>query len=1366
MKNAKHIKSLNILEINNVDLAGRRFNGYDLQKFINENTIHSAKQIVVNKMSNDKNVIDFFDNEGIKIENKLLKYEHEILSVHSQLSLTSNILLNEKEYINADLVHYHLIHNTKIPLFSLIELCGSKPSILSIHDPWIFTGRCVHPDNCIKWTNGCNDCKTLDTLFPFTQDNCNSLWKLKEKIYKELDIDIIVSTPYMYNMLKKSPITKHFENVHIIPFGIDLNKFCSDNILREETRNKFNIPKDDVVLFFRAQKEFKGTQYIVEALKMLKSNKNITLISCSEKGLLEELTEKYNIIELGYVEDDEIVSVYNACDIFLMPSKGESFGMMAIEAMACSKPVIVFDNTALPFVTFAPDCGVLVKDKSSYELSQAIKLLVENEDERNRRGVLGRKLAEEHYDINVYNKKMLEIYEKANERQINKKQKHNKKNRVDYSSPQVQVLLHKLKVISINIFGQELPNLSFFKKTNSNYYPKDYKIDYSDSQIQSIINKFNYDLYNSIIEKKASKENLNPLKYLIMLKNDRKKIKEVAKNSLKNYPIILKSLKTIYNLLKNIKHRTLKYKISIIENENKYLYEQIKYFENEQITFYDTIDSLSEKNDQLSNEIKNISDNNNSLSEQRTQLLNKVSDLEKNENKLLKSINSFNKLFADDKKNILYYHGGSGNHGCEALVRTLVDINNFKKDETCLYSYVSDDDYKFKINEIIKFISSSKLDTAEMNNDYYSSNSIALSIGGDNYCGYDYGTKKLEKYNRKFNDLGVKTALIGCSIEPDILAHSEVLDDLNCFSLITARETITYDALMKEGINRNTHLIPDSAFTLPTAKIDLPEGFTQGNTIGLNVSDLVQSYDGTNNITYDNYKNLIEYIIENTDYQIALIPHVIQQHNNDYITLSNLFNEYKHTNRVLLINDCICNELKGYISKCKIFVCSRTHASIAAYSTCVPTLVLGYSVKSRGIAKDIFGTEQNYVIPVQSLIETNDLTKGFIWIENNYDKIKQHLEKVMPDYIKRCYDLKPLIDKLKMQEKSIKSLAMSKECTGCSACFSICPQKCITMEFDKEGFLNPITDFTKCVKCDLCKDVCPANKQYKSTENVICYAAKNKDILVRLSSSSGGIFRILGEKTINEKGTVFGAAFDCENTVCHMEIDNINDLKKLQGSKYVQSDLKDTYKIVRQRLFADKKVLFSGTPCQIQGLKSFLNKDYKNLISVDFICHGVPSSKIFKKYCQELEKEYNSKIKEIDFRNKDNGWRNYNIKIIFDNGNIIVENFAQNKYMNNFLQNLSLRNCCYDCKANNFRSGSDITLGDYWGIENIHPEFDDDIGISLVIIKNQKAKELFALIKDKFEFVQTDVAKIIPYNQCISKSVDINAERESFFMKY
>jgi len=369
---------------------------------------------------------------------------------------------------------------------------------------------------------------------------------------------------------------------------------------------------------------------------------------------------------------------------------------------------------------------------------------------------------------------------------------------------------------------------------------------------------------------------------------------------------------------------------------------------------------------------------------------------------------------------VLFGHGGSGNHGCEAIVRSTLKIFNTSK--VLLYSNNYEQDIAYQVNSCEIRKSGDKLKRFSMAHFYaafmgklcnnymgyanichsdimnsFNKNSIALSIGGDNYC-YNITREFMTLLNRIASEAETKTVLWGCSIEPDIIQRIDVIRDLKRYSLITARESITYQALINSGIT-NTKLFPDPAFQLDKVNLSLPVGFAEKNTVGINVSPLILGYEKNKGVTMQSFRKLLQHIIDTTSMQIALIPHVVWEDSNDLAVLTELYEQFKDTGRVILIEDHNCMELKGFISRCRLFIGARTHATIAAYSTQVPTLVVGYSVKAKGIAQDIFGTYENYVIPVQTLKKEQDLINAFEWLKINENRIRNHLRVFMPSYI-------------------------------------------------------------------------------------------------------------------------------------------------------------------------------------------------------------------------------------------------------------------------------------------------------------------------------------------------------------------------------
>lgn len=337
-----------------------------------------------------------------------------------------------------------------------------------------------------------------------------------------------------------------------------------------------------------------------------------------------------------------------------------------------------------------------------------------------------------------------------------------------------------------------------------------------------------------------------------------------------------------------------------------------------------------------------------------------------------------------------------------------------------------------------------------------------------------------------------------------------------------------------------------------------------------------------------------------------------------------------------------------------------------------------------------------------------------------------------------------------------------EKCCGCHACYNICPKEAIKMETDEKGFKYPVIDTKKCVKCGLCKKICPVLNNKENKNEPIAYCAYNKNEEVRKQSSSGGIFTLLAEEILDRNGVIFGASFDKEYNVCHTYIENKNELSKFRGSKYVQSSIGNTYKKAKMFLENDKYVLFTGTPCQIEGLKKFLNKDYEKLYTQDIICHGVPSPKVWEKYKEYRNKIDTNEIKRINFRNKDNGWKEYNMDFEYKNSEY-KNNHNNDLYMQAFLKNTILRDSCYNCHFKKTNRISDITLADFWGIEKVVPQMDDNKGTSLVIVNSKKGKELVEKIESKIIYRQVNLEEAIKYNPSMISSSTKDKNRKKFF---
>ena len=370
----------------------------------------------------------------------------------------------------------------------------------------------------------------------------------------------------------------------------------------------------------------------------------------------------------------------------------------------------------------------------------------------------------------------------------------------------------------------------------------------------------------------------------------------------------------------------------------------------------------------------------------------------------------------------LYFHGGSGNHGCEAIVRSTLGIlgqdavlhtSNIASDRaygldkvTALEEDVAKPLSRRSAKYLLfalhhKLTDSDCLYTRFAHNDFFSAirkGDVCLSIGGDNYC-YK-GTDILAHYNETLHRKGAKTVLWGCSVEPELTRNPAIAKDLARYDLITARETISYEAL--KAVNPNTVLVADPAFTLERRGLPLPDGWVEGKMVGINASPLILS-SGDGQLVMEAYRNLIRRILETTDLNVVLVPHVTLPTSDDRAALAPLYEQFRDTGRVIVLGDHNCMELKGFIARCRMFIGARTHATIAAYSNCVPTLVLGYSVKSRGIARDLFGSEEHYVIPVQGMTDPSTLANGFDWLLEHERDIRRHLENVMPGYQKKAF---------------------------------------------------------------------------------------------------------------------------------------------------------------------------------------------------------------------------------------------------------------------------------------------------------------------------------------------------------------------------
>ena len=342
------------------------------------------------------------------------------------------------------------------------------------------------------------------------------------------------------------------------------------------------------------------------------------------------------------------------------------------------------------------------------------------------------------------------------------------------------------------------------------------------------------------------------------------------------------------------------------------------------------------------------------------------------------------------------------------------------------------------------------------------------------------------------------------------------------------------------------------------------------------------------------------------------------------------------------------------------------------------------------------------------------------------------------------------------------------KCCGCNACGDICPKDAITFKTDIEGFWYPEVDMERCIDCGLCEKVCPelhiGELKKNDYERPITIAAINKDMQVRWDSTSGGGFSALADVMYRKGGYVSGAVYNEDFSVSNFISDNPGDLLRLRSSKYLQSNAGGLYKQIRELLRKGEKVLACGTPCQMAALRSYLCKDYDNLIIVDFVCRGVNSPKVYRKYLDSLERKSGGKVVYVKAKNKELGWRNLTRKVVFDNGKSYYGVRMEDDFRRGYHTNVFCRPSCYVCRYKGFPRMADITIADYWGIERVDKNLDNNIGTSMVLLNSKKGEAYFEQVKDKLEWIYTEFESILPGNIALRKPIEpAKINREQFF---
>lgn len=465
--------------------------------------------------------------------------------------------------------------------------------------------------------------------------------------------------------------------------------------------------------------------------------------------------------------------------------------------------------------------------------------------------------------------------------------------------------------------------------------------------------------------------------------------------------------------------------------------------------------------------------------------------------------------------------------------------------------------------------------------------------------------------------------------------------------------------------------------------------------------------------------------------------------------------------KIFDIEYCSIEQWLGYIRKASFLVTNSFHGMIFALKYHIPFAVIleNRSILS-GMNDRFFSLLKELQLEDRIITSDTDIDSLFD-AEIPWDRTEELFEKLVESskqFLKT--NCKPL-----NSQKSI-TLYKPSECCGCGSCVQVCPKNCISFIEDKEGFSYPTVDVEKCIKCGKCCLVCPIKHPAKETFDIKdIYISYSKDQECRKNSSSGGIFSELARLIFLKSGIVYGAAFDSDFHLSHKKAENEEELKAIRGSKYIQSDTTFAFLQIKQNLDSGRNVLFCGTPCQVEGLKNYLAKDYENLYIVDIICHGVASPRIWNSYISS-GKNSNAKIKSVNFRDKTYGWTNYSIKIEYEQGYSQTSVMSKDTFLQLFLRDIILRPACYSCKFKGTKRVSDITIGDAWGIKHFYEKWQDDKGVTLAMVHTDKGKQLFEQLKGSAEIVVLNDCKALNYNSAMIKSPVVPKCRDAFFRDY
>lgn len=416
----KAARPLRVLHLHNFDLMGNRFNGYEMLRACEDRPDVDMRQIALEKLGTNPRVIPLTRGDAMASARDVCDHLEISNSSRALIQPFASEIRKTCAWAEADVVHFHQMHNGMVSYFDIPALTAEKPSVMTVHDPWMLTGHCIHPLKCEKWKTGCVDCPHLDRAYSLQKDNSALMWQIRKRLLADVDMDLIVASDWMGSRVAASPITGHFKRVHRIPFGIDLHTFCP---AEDQTalREKHGLPNDAFVMMFRQDHSaYKGMDYITDALEKLTpaERQRIVLLTVGSQGLLKDVAPTVRkLVELPWVTDNELMGeLYQSCDVFLMPSTGESFGMMAIEAMASAKPVICLADTAVEEVSRAPELGIAVPEGDAEAMAAAMRRLMGSPEECRRRGEKSREYAEAEYDFDTYVERHLALYREIAER--------------------------------------------------------------------------------------------------------------------------------------------------------------------------------------------------------------------------------------------------------------------------------------------------------------------------------------------------------------------------------------------------------------------------------------------------------------------------------------------------------------------------------------------------------------------------------------------------------------------------------------------------------------------------------------------------------------------------------------------------------------------------------------------------------------------------------------------------------------------------------------------------------------------------------------------------------------------------------------